>query len=106
MDSWHTLTPAEREFIRADFAKECNVCTRCGALFHHSRGHVWSGTLKDGNAKELASLVCDRINDERCANPLKGTTDGKGWEARQVVAQLAGLSMERIIAEYSELEKA
>lgn len=59
----------------------CKVCDRCGARWINNQ-HYWSGTGKEGNETELASLVCDKVNDPQCINPAKGTTDGKGWQKR------------------------
>lgn len=80
---WQNLTPEQRESARRDFAKDCNECPRCGALFHHEQGHVWSGTLKKGNALDLAGLVCNPAQDDRCINPCKGRDGGQTFESRK-----------------------
>ena len=56
-------------------------CPKCGACWIGGQ-HYWSGTNKVGDESQLASLVCDKFGDETCINPLRGTTDGKGWEKR------------------------
>lgn len=60
---------------------DIKTCPKCGAQWIGDQ-HYWSGTNKKGNETELASLVCDRFGDDTCINPVKGTTDGKGWEER------------------------
>ena len=60
---------------------EIKTCPKCGAQWIDGQ-HYWTGTNKKGNDTELASLVCDRFGDDTCINPVKGTTDGKGWEER------------------------
>jgi len=59
------------------------TCPKCGACWIGGQ-HFWSGTTKKGSETELASLVCDnkRMNDDRCINPAKGTTEGDGWKKR------------------------
>ena len=57
------------------------ICPKCGATWIGEQ-HYWAGTQKLGNESELASLVCDKFGDDTCINPVKGTTDGKGWETR------------------------
>ncbi len=60
---------------------DIKTCPKCGAQWIDGQ-HYWTGTNKKGNDTELASLVCDRFGDDTCINPVKGTTDGKGWEER------------------------
>lgn len=78
---WHNLTPEEREQKRQEFAKNCKVCNRCGAFFLGDM-HIWSGNLKPGNALDLAGLVCNSANDDRCINPCKGAVGGQTFESR------------------------
>lgn len=60
---------------------ENKTCPKCGATWIDGQ-HYWTGTNKKGNETELASLVCDKFGDDSCINPVKGSTDGKGWEER------------------------
>jgi hypothetical protein len=60
---------------------ENKTCPKCGATWIDNQ-HYWTGTNKKGNETELASLVCDKFGDDSCINPVKGSTDGKGWEER------------------------
>jgi len=79
---WQDLTPEQRAVRREEFAKNCNVCGRCGAFFLGST-HIWSGNLTPGNAMDLAGLVCNPVDDPRCINPCKGQKGGQTWEDRQ-----------------------
>jgi hypothetical protein len=36
-----------------------------------------------GNELDLASLVCNQVNDPQCVNPKKGATGGDTWEKRR-----------------------
>jgi hypothetical protein len=60
---------------------DTKTCPKCGACWINNQ-HYWSGTQKKGDETLLASLICDKFGDDTCINPLKGTTDGKGWEKR------------------------
>lgn len=60
---------------------DTKACPKCGAQWIGGQ-HFWSGTNKKGDETELASLVCDRFGDDKCINPCKGSTNGKGWENR------------------------
>jgi hypothetical protein len=60
---------------------EIKTCPKCGATWIDGQ-HYWTGTNKKGNETELASIVCDKFGDDSCINPVKGSTDGKGWEER------------------------
>ena len=80
-EQWHELTPTQRELERSLFASECEVCPRCGAFFKEGT-HYWSGTLKRGNPKDLAGVVCNLVNDPRCINPEKGNVEGDSWQKR------------------------
>jgi hypothetical protein len=55
-------------------------CERCGAKWINDL-HYWA-TGKPGSELDLAGLVCNRVNDDRCPNPMKGQTGGDTWEAR------------------------
>lgn len=60
---------------------DTKTCPKCGACWIGGQ-HYWSGTNKKGDETQLASLVCDRMGDDTCINPAKGTTKGDGWEKR------------------------
>jgi hypothetical protein len=56
-------------------------CPKCGATWIGGQ-HYWSGTGKMGNELDLAGLVCNKLGDERCINPLKGSDGGDTWAKR------------------------
>tara|TARA_A200000159_G_scaffold1745_1_gene1923 strand:- start:11567 stop:11830 length:264 start_codon:yes stop_codon:yes gene_type:complete len=56
-------------------------CPKCGATWINGN-HVWKGTGNEGNELDLAGLVCNKLGDENCINPLKGFEGGQTWEAR------------------------
>jgi len=57
------------------------ICPKCEAKWIGGQ-HFWStGVL--GNEADLAGLVCDKLGDNTCINPLRGTEhDGDTWEDR------------------------
>jgi|TARA_B100002019_G_scaffold278117_1_gene278636 hypothetical protein len=56
-------------------------CPKCGATWINGN-HVWTGTGNDGNELDLAGLVCNKLGDETCINPMKGFDGGQTWEKR------------------------
>jgi len=58
-------------------------CPKCGARWIDGQ-HYWSGTGKLGNELDLAGLVCNKLADERCINPVRGEEGGITWEDRLV----------------------
>ena len=44
--------------------------------------HIWGGTGETGNELDLAGLVCNKLGDHRCINPMKGQDGGQTWEYR------------------------
>ena len=61
-------------------------CPKCGARWIDGQ-HYWSGTGKLGNELDLAGLVCNKLADERCINPIRGQEGGITWEDRLVGLQ-------------------
>lgn len=61
-------------------------CPKCGARWIDGQ-HYWSGTGKLGNELDLAGLVCNKLADERCINPVRGEEGGVTWEDRLVGLQ-------------------
>ena len=57
------------------------TCPKCGATWIDGQ-HYWSGTQKKGNELDLAGLVCNKLGDETCINPCKGSTSGITWAKR------------------------
>ena len=44
--------------------------------------HIWTGTSDLESNLDLAGLVCNKLGDDTCINPLKGTEGGDTWEDR------------------------
>jgi len=59
----------------------CNICNKCGATFFNGVLY-WSGTGKQGNPLDLASLVCKPYGDAQCINPCRNLSGGDTFEAR------------------------
>lgn len=59
----------------------CNICKKCGATFLNGTLY-WSGTGKQGNPVDLASLVCQPYGDDNCINPERNTQGGDTWAKR------------------------
>ena len=57
------------------------TCPKCQAKWIDDQHYWFTGAL--GNEADLAGLVCDRLSDETCINPIKGTEHGGDtWEKR------------------------
>ena len=67
----------------SDFKLERKECQKCGATWINGT-HVWRGTgsSSDSSELDLAGLVCNKLGDEQCINPLKGKDGGQTWEYR------------------------
>ena len=65
----------------SDLKLERKECPKCGAIWINGQ-HIWSGTGKKGNEDDLAGLVCNKLGDEQCINPKRGSDKGDSWEAR------------------------
>ena len=57
------------------------TCPKCGANWIDEQ-HYWTGTNKLGNEDDLAGLVCNKLGDDRCINPKRGSGIGTTWEKR------------------------
>lgn len=71
----------------SDLSIERKECPKCGAIWINGE-HYWAGTGKKGNELDLAGLVCNKLGDETCINPCKGSTSGITWAKR--LEQLEG----------------
>lgn len=60
---------------------ETKTCKKCGATWIDGQ-HYWSGTGKLGNELDLAGLVCNKLGNEECINPLQGKEGGDTWGDR------------------------
>ena len=56
------------------------TCPKCGASWINNQ-HFWA-TGKSGNEDDLAGLVCNRLGDDTCINPKRGSELGDTWEKR------------------------
>ena len=68
----------EREF--SDLKLERKECGKCGATWINGQ-HVWA-TGNKGNEADLAGLVCNKLADDQCINPCRGSEAGDTWEQR------------------------
>jgi len=69
----------QREF--SDLRIDRRECAKCGAIWINSQ-HIWA-TGKTGSEVDLAGLVCNKLGDSQCINPLRGAESGDTWEARE-----------------------
>ena len=67
----------DREF--SELKLERKECKKCQAVWINGE-HRWSGTGDTGNELDLAGLVCNKLGDHRCINPMKGKDGGQTWE--------------------------
>jgi len=65
----------------SDLSLNRKECPKCGALWLNGE-HYWSGTGKKGNELDLAGLVCNKLGDDTCINPCRGSEGGVTWEQR------------------------
>ena len=57
------------------------ICPKCNAKWID--GKLYWSTGAAAREEDLAGLVCDKLSDGSCINPLKGTNhDGDTWEKR------------------------
>ena len=45
---------------------------------------MWN-TGRTGNEADLAGLVCNKLGDDQCINPIRGDETGDTWEKRMGV---------------------
>ena len=69
----------DRQF--SDLSMSRAECPKCGATWINGE-HRWSGTGVKGSDLDLAGLVCNKLGDHRCINPMKGQDGGQTWEYR------------------------
>ena len=70
---------SDREF--SELKLERKECEKCQAVWINGQ-HIWGGTGETGNELDLAGLVCNKLGDHRCINPMKGQDGGQTWEYR------------------------
>lgn len=56
------------------------TCSKCGAIWINGQ-HYWA-TGNKGNEDDLAGLVCNKLGDDACINPKKGSNIGDTWASR------------------------
>ena len=56
-------------------------CPKCGATWINGE-HRWVGTAARGSELDLAGLVCNKLGNHQCINPMKGKEGGDTWEDR------------------------
>jgi hypothetical protein len=59
---------------------EIKTCSKCGARW--IAGQLYWSNGKPAKEKDLAGLVCNRVNDKNCLNPKLGDITGETWEKR------------------------
>ena len=69
----------EREF--SDLKMDRKECAKCGAIWINGQ-HMWA-TGNKGSEADLAGLVCNKLGDAQCINPLRGDESGDSWEVRE-----------------------
>ena len=68
----------ERE--TSELKMERRECGKCGAIWINGQ-HMWAtGAL--GNEDDLAGLVCNKLADDQCINPCRGSDSGDSWARR------------------------
>ena len=65
----------------SDLSMSRAECPKCGATWINGQ-HRWSGTGVKGSEIDLAGLVCNKLGDFQCINPMKGQDGGDTWEKR------------------------
>ena len=65
----------------SDLSLDRKECPKCGALWLNGE-HYWSGTGKKGNELDLSGLVCNKLGDDTCINPSRGSEGGVTWAQR------------------------
>ena len=68
----------EREF--SDLKMERKECGKCGAVWINGQ-HMWA-TGNTGSEEDLAGLVCNKLADNQCINPCRGSELGDTWAKR------------------------
>ena len=61
---------------------QTKICPKCQAKWLDGQ-HYWFTGAK-GDEADLAGLVCDKLGDDTCINPIRGTEhEGDTWQKRQ-----------------------
>ena len=65
----------------SDLSMSRAECPKCHAVWINGE-HIWSGTGNKGNELDLAGLVCNKLGNHQCINPMKGKDGGDTWAKR------------------------
>lgn len=65
----------------SDLTLSRKECPKCCAIWINGE-HYWSGTGNKGDELDLAGLVCNKLGDQQCINPMKGIDGGDTWDKR------------------------
>ena len=66
----------ENDRTMSDLSLSRKECPKCGSPRGLMVQHIWGGTGNTGNELDLAGLVCNRLGNEQCINPMKGSDGG------------------------------
>jgi hypothetical protein len=64
----------------SDLSLSRKECPKCGAIWMNGK-HMWA-TGATGNELDLAGLVCNKLGDTQCINPVRGQDGGDTWAKR------------------------
>lgn len=64
----------------SDLKMERHECEKCGATWINGQ-HMWA-TGNKGSEEDLAGLVCNKLGNEKCINPCRGSIAGDTWARR------------------------
>ena len=95
---------SDNEF--SDFSLERKECEKCGATWINGK-HVWRGTGGSSESSELdlAGLVCNKLGNHQCINPMKGKEGGQTWEYRAGYVDRMISERKKMLEELDKLDK-
>ena len=59
---------------------DIKTCGKCGAKWID--GQLYWSTGAKAKEEDLAGLVCNKLGDNQCVNPKRGSELGTSWAAR------------------------
>ena len=87
----------------SDHSMERRECPKCGATWINGQ-HIWS-TGKTGNELDLAGLVCNKLGDDQCINPMKGSDGGQTWAERAGFIKGASETRKKMLEELRDVSQ-
>ena len=87
----------------SDLSMERRECPKCGATWINGQ-HIWS-TGKTGNELDLAGLVCNKLGDDQCINPMKGSDGGQTWAERAGFIKGASETRKKMLEELRDVSQ-